>query len=122
MKLKKILSLLLVMAMIFSCVGITAMAEGTVVTSPEELQDAFNNASDDGSTEIVLGNDIDLSELFGGDSGEESENVAKIDDVGYDTLDEALAAASEMSGDVTVEIYDKVTLSQSLSGSYSSIK
>jgi len=110
------------MAMIFSCVGITAMAEGTVVTSPEELQDAFNNASDDGSTEIVLGNDIDLSELFGGDSGEESENVAKIDDVGYDTLDEALAAASEMSGDVTVEIYDKVTLSQSLSGSYSSIK
>jgi len=110
------------MAMIFSCVGITAMAEGTVVTSPEELQDAFNNASDDGSTEIILGNDIDLSELFGEDSGEESENVTKIDGVGYDTLDEALAAASEMSGDVTVEIYDKVTLSQSLSGSYSSIK
>ncbi len=36
-------------------------------------------------------------------------------------LNEALAAAATMTGDVTIEIYDKVTLNQSLSGSYDSI-
>ena len=47
--------------------------------------------------------------------------VAKINNVGYATLAAALEAASAMTGDVTVEIYDRVTLNQSLSGSYSSI-
>lgn len=53
----------------------------------------------------------------------ESESyVAKIGDVTYDTFDDALAAANAMSGEVTMEIYDKVTLTTSLSGNYSSIK
>ena len=47
--------------------------------------------------------------------------VAFIDGVGYESLADALAAASAMSGDVVVEIYDKVTLAQSLTGSYDSI-
>ena len=38
------------------------------------------------------------------------------------TLSEALAEANTMTGDVTVEINDKVTLNQNLNGSYSSIK
>ena len=41
---------------------------------------------------------------------------------GYETLAEALTAASAMNGVVTVVINDKVTLNQSLTGSYSSIK
>ncbi len=48
--------------------------------------------------------------------------VAEINGVGYETLADALKAASAMTDDVTVEIFDKVTLSQTLSGSYSSIK
>ena len=47
--------------------------------------------------------------------------VAKIGDNVYATLDEALTEASTMSGDVVVEIYDKVTLNKSLAGNYSSI-
>ena len=47
--------------------------------------------------------------------------VAKIGDDYYFTLAEALADARAMTGDVTVEILDKVTLSQPLTGSYSSI-
>ena len=45
MKLKKILSLLVAMTMLFSCVGITAMAEGsTTVTTSEELDNAIKDA------------------------------------------------------------------------------
>ena len=77
MKLKKILSLLIAVVMLFS-LGVTAMAEETA--------------------------------------------VAKIGNASYTTFDEALTVASTMSGDVTVEIYDKVTLNEKLSGSYSSIK
>ncbi len=47
---------------------------------------------------------------------------AYIGETGYETLAEAVAAAKTMTGDVTVEIYDKVTLNQNLNGSYSSIK
>ena len=47
--------------------------------------------------------------------------VVKIGETGYATLVEALTVACAMTGDVTVEIYDKVTLNQSLSGSYDSI-
>ena len=47
--------------------------------------------------------------------------VAKIGETSYASLAEALTAASAMSGDVTVEVYDKVTLNTSFSGSYSSI-
>ena len=77
MKLRKILSLLVAMTMLLSCIGITAMAEET--------------------------------------------GVAKIGDTYYTTFDEALTATSAMSGNVTVEIYDKVTLNKSLTGSYDSI-
>ena len=48
--------------------------------------------------------------------------VANINGVDYKTFAEALAAASAMTGDVTIEIYDKVTLAQNLSGSFDSIK
>lgn len=47
--------------------------------------------------------------------------VAKIGSTTYDTFTEALTAANEMSGDVTIEVYDKVTLNTAFSGSYSSI-
>lgn len=47
--------------------------------------------------------------------------VAKIGDTEFDTVADAIAAASVMTGDVTVEIYGKVTLNSSLSGSYDSI-
>ncbi len=47
--------------------------------------------------------------------------VAKVDGVEYESLADALAAASSMTGDVVVEILDKVTLTQSLTGSYDSI-
>ena len=47
--------------------------------------------------------------------------VAEINGVGYATFAEALNAASKLTGDVVVEILDKVTLNTSLSGSYDSI-
>ncbi|MBQ8759849.1 MAG: right-handed parallel beta-helix repeat-containing protein [Bacteroidales bacterium] len=45
----------------------------------------------------------------------------KIGNNEYETLSAALTAANSMTGDVTVEIYDKVTLNTAFSGSYSSI-
>ena len=48
--------------------------------------------------------------------------VAMIGQNVYTSLQDAITAASAMTGDVTVEIYEKVTLNLSLSGSYSSIK
>ena len=59
--------------------------------------------------------------VFAEDSVTETTFVAKIGDVEYTTFDEALSETSGMTGDVTVEIYNKVTLAQSLSGSYDSI-
>ncbi len=47
--------------------------------------------------------------------------AAKIGDASYASLADALDATKTMTGDVTVEIYDKVTLNMSLSGSYDSI-
>ena len=47
--------------------------------------------------------------------------VAKIGDTLYYSFADALAAASTLTGDVTIEIYGKVTLAQSLSGSYDTI-
>ena len=48
--------------------------------------------------------------------------VAKVGDSEYATFDLALAAAKAMTGEVTVEIYGKVTLNESLAGSYDTIK
>lgn len=48
--------------------------------------------------------------------------AVKVNEDGYETLANALEKAKAMTGDVTVEIYDKVTLDQNLNGSYSSIK
>ena len=56
------------------------------------------------------------------EDGEDVAYVAKIGETSYETFEAALTAASDMTGDVTVEIYDKVTLNSSLSGSYNSIK
>ena len=47
--------------------------------------------------------------------------VAKIGDESYTSFDDALAATKTMTGDVTVEIYEKVTLNTYLGGSYDSI-
>lgn len=52
---------------------------------------------------------------------EETTFVAKIGSTTYATFADALAAANAMTGDVTVEVYDKVTLNTAFSGSYSSI-
>ena len=57
-----------------------------------------------------------------GVQGEVKVYVAYINGTGYETFAEAMTAASAMTGDVTVEICDKVTLNTSLSGSYDSIK
>lgn len=46
---------------------------------------------------------------------------AKIGETEYSTFGDALTAAGDMSGDVTVEVYGKVTLNTAFSGSYSSI-
>ena len=48
--------------------------------------------------------------------------AAQIGDQKFETLDAALNAAKTMTGDVVVEIYDKVTLNSALSGSFDSIK
>ena len=48
--------------------------------------------------------------------------LVQIGDVKYETLAEALEAAKTMTGDVVVEILNKVTLNTALSGSYDSIK
>ena len=55
------------------------------------------------------------------DGLEEIDCVAKIGETIYSTFGDALTAAGKMSGDVTVEVYDKVTLNTAFSGSYSSI-
>ena len=47
--------------------------------------------------------------------------VAEVNGVQYETLQAALEAAKAMTGDVVVGIYDKVTLSAPLTGSYDSI-
>ncbi len=60
--------------------------------------------------------------LITGSVGVASAQIAKIDGNSYSTFADALTAANGMTGDVTVEIYEKVTLNSSLSGSYSSIK
>ena len=48
--------------------------------------------------------------------------VASINGVGFATFAEVLSAASAMTGDVTVEVLEKVTLNGPLTGSYDSIK
>ncbi len=53
---------------------------------------------------------------------EEQTGVAKIGETEYATFGEAMTAAKSANGAVEVEIYDKVTLNQSLGGSYSTIK
>ncbi len=47
--------------------------------------------------------------------------VAQIGGVKYATLSEALEAAKVMTGDVTIEIFDKATLNSAISGSFDSI-
>ncbi len=53
---------------------------------------------------------------------EQTQNVAKIGDTEYATLNEAIEGAKALTGDVEVGIYGKVTLTSSLTGSYDSIK
>ena len=53
---------------------------------------------------------------------EEQTSVAKIGETEYATFGEAMTAAKSENGAVEVELYDKVTLNQSLDGSYGTIK
>lgn len=50
-----------------------------------------------------------------------AEPVAKIGETPYTSFADALNAAKSMTGNVTVEIYEKVTMNQALAGSYNSI-
>lgn len=69
---------------------------------------------------IAEGN-YDLSAALAAIQDVETPDVAKIGEQGYATLTEALAATKDMTGDVTVEIYNKVTFNQPLTGNYTSI-
>ncbi|MBR3842930.1 MAG: right-handed parallel beta-helix repeat-containing protein, partial [Christensenellaceae bacterium] len=91
---KRFLSMVLVVLMVFGTLPTNAFAMGNRVVYFE-------------GEEIEVANETTV--------------VAKIGDTEYATFDDALKAASAISGDVTVEIYDKVTLNQSLTGSYDSI-
>lgn len=82
-----------------------------------------------GGTISSLGDDSFLADGFELDeSGSVVESapaataVATVNGVEYKTFSEALTAANALTGDVVVEIFDKVTLNQSLTGSYNSIK
>ena len=72
----------------------------------------------DGNAKYVEISSADFSEF----AVEPTTVAAKIGNNNYATFAEALAAAKAMTGDVTVEIYEKVTLDGPLTGSYSSIK
>lgn len=110
MTLKKILSLLVVMAMLLSSVGITAMAEETAANvSVEKENNAPTNTTVTENETLVVSNE------------EIAAPAITIGGTGYDTLTEALNAAKTMTDEVVVEIYDKVTLSQGFSGTYDSI-
>ncbi|MBR5218835.1 MAG: hypothetical protein IKV89_03795, partial [Clostridia bacterium] len=98
MKAKKILSLLVAMVMVFSCVGITAMAE-TVNTLDELL-----NAIENGDGNITLGADIDLNE---------NSYVAQIGDIKYTDLQKAIDEAVE---DVTITLLNDVIVTEAAYG------
>lgn len=68
-----------------------------------------------GSTTVVASTD---NKSF---SNVEVAYVAKVNGVGYESFADALAAAKAMTGDVEVEIYEKVTLNAGFSGSFTSI-
>ena len=75
---------------------------------------------------MAVGGEVNVNLAFASEDGGTTEPevtyVAKIGETGYETFAEALTAANAMTGDVEVEIYDKVTLNSNLSGSFDSIK
>ena len=72
-------------------------------------------------TIAVVGNDKFEAKIVDGKVVLAAKPVAKIGETGYNTLADALEATKTMTGDVTVEILDKVTFNQPLIGNYTSI-
>jgi len=114
---KRLLALTLAVIMVLSLMPTAALADTT---------DTSRNPSGF-ITGGTIGGTVDASYLADGYTVDSNGTVTAapaypvyIDAAGYDSLDAALDAA--MTGDVTVEIYDKVTLNTALSGSYDSIK
>ena len=101
----------------FTLIALVAMLSGFAVNAANLQQaDVLLPA---GVSESSFG---DNTVVDGTITNVESVAVAKIGETGYATFAEALTAAAAMTGDVTVEIYEKVTLAGPLAGSYSSIK
>ena len=69
--------------------------------------------------EITVADGATLNDVKGLES---TKCVAAVNGVKYETLEAAINAIKTMTGDVTVEIYDKVTLNYGFSGSFTSIK
>ena len=98
-KTKRFLGLFLVVFMLLAFVPLQALAN-----TVDEIAPA---GSDSQTTEVA--------------SATDETQVAMVNGTGYATLAEALEAAKALTGDVTVEIYDKVTLNSAISGSFDSI-
>ncbi len=109
-----------------SAVAPVTDVEGTVVDLAEYTTEKTGYTFDgwyigeDKQTTITLNSDVTVTAKFTANSP--VTDAVEINGVGYDTLAEALEAAKAMTGDVTVEVYDKVTLNQNLSGNFDSIK
>ena len=87
-----------------------------------ELANFTANLSGFTGTLEVINNDKLEAKIVDGKIVLVKKPAVKIGEATYATLAEGLAAASNLTGDVTVELYDKVTLNTSLNGDYSSIK
>ena len=86
-------------------------ADATVLTCNNAADIATNLTAPESLMCVVDGNTIKLAK----------KPVAQIGDTTYTNFADALAAAKAMTGDVTVEIYEKVTLDGPISGNFSSI-
>lgn len=136
-RMKRFLSLMLAIVLVFGMVPMDAYAtegtgDGNVIVDNTGTEVDVDEAVEAVDEAKVVETKSDETEESGDDAsvpvvtsagGEEvTTMVAKIGGTEYTDFADALAAASAMTGEVTVEIYDKVTLNSSLSGSYDSIK
>ncbi len=104
------------------------LAEGATWTDGGSVTMTFPavEGATDGDSAYVVHEHEGVNYIYVGKVADGSVTITNT--VGFSTftvyeggLADALTAASAITGDVTVEIYDKVTLNQNLSGSYSSI-
>lgn len=107
--------------------GLTFTNENKVTVHAGALTGGVRGASADGTlapdnTSITISGNSAAAVTGGTVTYLEPSYAAMIGTQGYETFAEALSAAKTMTGDVVVEIYDKVTLDTDLSGSFDSIK